>query len=96
MIHRNRTRRGGRGCSAVAGAKIIDLMAVLRKSLSKNAVVTNAQGGPPIDLAERRALKQRRRRRGGQIENRRRAGRPHVARRGAPERPCVLARLTCI
>jgi DNA end-binding protein Ku len=36
------------------GAKIIDLMEVLRKSLSKNAVVTNAQGGPPISLAERR------------------------------------------
>jgi hypothetical protein len=36
------------------GAKIIDLMAVLRKSLSKNTVVTNAQGGPPISLAERR------------------------------------------
>ena len=40
------------------GAKIIDLMAVLRKSLSKNAVVTNAQGGPPISLDERRAAKQ--------------------------------------
>jgi DNA end-binding protein Ku len=39
---------------AAGGAKIIDLMAVLKKSLSKNAVVTNAQGGPPISLAERR------------------------------------------
>jgi len=40
------------------GAQIIDLMAVLRKSLSKNAVVTNAQGNTgsePISLAERRA-----------------------------------------
>jgi len=42
---------------ASGGAKIIDLMAVLRKSLSKNAVVTNAQGGPPISLDERRAQK---------------------------------------
>ncbi|MBM0106027.1 Ku protein [Steroidobacter sp. S1-65] len=37
------------------GAKIIDLMEVLRKSLSKNAVVTTAGGSEPIDLAERRA-----------------------------------------
>lgn len=40
------------------GAQIIDLMAVLRKSLSKNAVVTRAsEGGPPISLAERRAAR---------------------------------------
>jgi non-homologous end joining protein Ku len=39
------------------GAKIIDIMAVLRKSLSKSAVVTTARSGPPIDLAERRARK---------------------------------------
>lgn len=37
------------------GAQIIDLMAVLRKSLSNNAVVTTADSGPPISLAERRA-----------------------------------------
>jgi DNA end-binding protein Ku len=37
------------------GAQIIDLMAVLRKSLSKNTVVTTADSGPPISLAERRA-----------------------------------------
>lgn len=37
------------------GAKVIDLMAVLRKSLSKNAVVTNAEGSAPISLAEHRA-----------------------------------------
>lgn len=43
--------------AAEGGAKIIDIMAVLRKSLSKNAVVRTAQGGPPIDLAERRARK---------------------------------------
>lgn len=42
---------------AAGGAKIIDLMQVLRKSLSKNVVVTNAGGGPPIDLAERRAAR---------------------------------------
>lgn len=39
------------------GAKIIDLMAVLKKSLSKNAVVTNVEGAQPISLAERRAQK---------------------------------------
>jgi DNA end-binding protein Ku len=39
------------------GAKIIDIMSVLRKSLSKNAVVTNAKGAQPIDLAERRTRK---------------------------------------
>jgi len=39
------------------GAKVIDLMAVLRKSLSKNAVVTNAEGAAPISLAEHRARK---------------------------------------
>lgn len=40
------------------GAQIIDLMAVLRKSLSKNAVVTRAsEGSPPISLAERRAAR---------------------------------------
>ena len=32
-------------------------MAVLRKSLSKNAVVTNAEGGSVISLAERRAAR---------------------------------------
>jgi hypothetical protein len=36
-------------------------MAVLRKSLAKNAVVTNAQGAAPISLAEHRARKQTRR-----------------------------------
>ena len=41
------------------GAKIIDIMAVLRRSLSKNAVVTNAHSGPPIDLAERRAQRKK-------------------------------------
>ena len=41
--------------AAEGGAKIIDLMAALRKSLSKNVVVSNAASGAPIDLAERRA-----------------------------------------
>lgn len=36
-------------------SNVIDLMAVLRRSLSKNAVVTNAQGGQPISLVEHRA-----------------------------------------
>lgn len=45
------------------GAKIIDLMAVLRKSLSKSAVVERASGGgggEPINLAERRAEREAR------------------------------------
>ena len=37
------------------GAKVIDLMAVLRKSLSKSAVVRTAEVSEPINLAERRA-----------------------------------------
>lgn len=40
------------------GAKVIDLMEVLRKSLSRNAVVRTADGGPPISLAERRAQRE--------------------------------------
>jgi len=36
-------------------AKVIDLMEVLRKSLSKSAVVRTAEASEPIDLAERRA-----------------------------------------
>ncbi len=40
---------------AESGSNVVDLMAILRKSLSKNAVVTNAQGGPPISLDEHRA-----------------------------------------
>ena len=38
-------------------AQIIDLMEVLRKSLSKNAVVSSAGAGEPISLAERRKSK---------------------------------------
>jgi DNA end-binding protein Ku len=41
--------------ASAGGAQIIDLMEVLRKSLSRSAVVTNAQGATPISLAERRA-----------------------------------------
>jgi DNA end-binding protein Ku len=36
------------------GAKVIDLMDLLRKSLSKKAVVTNAEGGSVVSLADRR------------------------------------------
>jgi DNA end-binding protein Ku len=39
------------------GAQIIDLTELLRRSLSKRVVVTNAQGSAPISLDERRALK---------------------------------------
>jgi DNA end-binding protein Ku len=45
------------------GGNVIDLMEVLRKSLSKNAVVKNAAGATPISFAEhraKRAAKQRR------------------------------------
>lgn len=45
--------------AAEGGAKIIDLMAILRKSLSKDVVVSNAAGGAPIDLAERRAQRKK-------------------------------------
>jgi DNA end-binding protein Ku len=38
-----------------ASKQIIDLMEVLRKSLSKDAVVSHAGSGEPISLAERRA-----------------------------------------
>jgi DNA end-binding protein Ku len=37
------------------GGNVIDLMAVLRKSLSKNAVVKNATGAKPISFEEHRA-----------------------------------------
>lgn len=43
--------------AAESSAKVIDLMEVLRKSLSKNAVVSHAGSGEPISLAERRAKK---------------------------------------
>jgi DNA end-binding protein Ku len=36
------------------GGQVIDLMARLRKSLSRNAVVSTAERRPPISLAERR------------------------------------------
>ncbi len=50
--------RGAEDADAEAGgAKIIDLMEVLKKSLSKNAVVTNAEGAAPISLAEHRERK---------------------------------------
>jgi non-homologous end joining protein Ku len=45
------------------GDNVIDLMAVLRKSLAKNAVVKNATGATPISFEEhraKRAAKQRR------------------------------------
>jgi DNA end-binding protein Ku len=45
--------------AAESGAQIIDLMEVLRKSLSKRAVVTTADSGAPISLAERRASTKR-------------------------------------
>jgi DNA end-binding protein Ku len=41
--------------AVAGGAKIIDLMEVLRKSLSKTTVVRTAEASAPISLAERRA-----------------------------------------
>lgn len=46
--------------AAAGGAKIIDLMAVLRKSLSKSTVVRTAEASAPISLAERRAEREAR------------------------------------
>ena len=46
--------------AAAGGAKIIDLMAVLRKSLSKSTVVRTAEASAPISLAERRAQREAR------------------------------------
>lgn len=43
--------------TAEGGAQVIDLMAALKRSLSKRAVVTNAEHSAPISLDERRALK---------------------------------------
>ena len=49
-------RRGLEEVDAEAGgAKVIDLMEVLRKSLSKSAVVRTASDSAPISLDERRA-----------------------------------------
>lgn len=45
---------------ATGGAKIIDLMEVLRKSLSKSTVVRTAEASAPISLAERRAEREAR------------------------------------
>ncbi|WP_129645291.1 non-homologous end joining protein Ku [Peristeroidobacter agariperforans] len=42
------------------GAKVIDLMEVLRKSLSNSAVVRTAEASEPINLAERRAQREAR------------------------------------
>jgi hypothetical protein len=53
VIHRSGLEEADGG--AASDAKIIDLMAVLRKSLSKGTVVKTADSGPPISLAERRA-----------------------------------------
>jgi DNA end-binding protein Ku len=46
--------------AAAGGAKIIDLMEVLRKSLSKSTVVRTAEASAPISLAERRAEREAR------------------------------------
>jgi DNA end-binding protein Ku len=46
--------------AVAGGAKIIDLMEVLRKSLSKSTVVRTAEASAPISLAERRAQREAR------------------------------------
>lgn len=46
--------------AVTGGAKIIDLMEVLRKSLSKSTVVRTAEASAPISLAERRAEREAR------------------------------------
>lgn len=57
VIHTRALEKADEADAEAGGAKIIDLMAVLKKSLSKNAVVTNVEGAKPISLAERRAQK---------------------------------------
>lgn len=46
--------------AVAGGAKIIDLMEVLRKSLSKSTVVRTAEASAPISLADRRAEREAR------------------------------------
>ena len=46
--------------AVAGGAKIIDLMEVLRKSLSKSTIVRTAEASAPISLAERRAEREAR------------------------------------
>jgi DNA end-binding protein Ku len=64
------------------GAKIIDLMAVLRKSLSKNAVVKTAGDSAPISLDERRAERVRKPA-GHETTSRKRKGRRSSSKRKA-------------
>lgn len=64
------------------GAKVIDLMEVLRKSLSKSAVVTTAQNASVISLDERRRKKTQSKARARQSPTKRRAG----ARKGRAQK----------
>ncbi len=57
VVHQHALESDDPESSSDGGAQIIDLMAVLRRSLSKRAVVTNAQSSTPISLDERRASK---------------------------------------
>ena len=61
--------------SSGSSAQIIDLMAVLRRSLSKRATVTHAGNSTPISLDERRALKQKSREKPARKKTARRAKR---------------------
>jgi DNA end-binding protein Ku len=56
VIHRTDLEEAD-GDAGEGGAKVIDLMEVLKRSLSKKAVVATASGSEPISLAERRAQK---------------------------------------
>lgn len=55
VIHPTGAEEADPEAAATGGAKIIDLMEVLRKSLSKSTVVRTAEASAPISLAERRA-----------------------------------------
>ena len=71
-------RKGLEGADAeteAGDANVIDLMEVLRKSLSKSTVVRNVQASPPISLAERRARNAERARPGKHTKNRTSAAR---------------------
>lgn len=57
VVHQSNLEADDAEAAETGGAQIIDLMEVLRRSLSKRAVVTNAIKTTPISLDERRTQK---------------------------------------
>jgi DNA end-binding protein Ku len=77
-------QRGLEEVDAEAGsAKVIDLMAALRKSLSKNAVVTTASDSAPISLEERRTQRSAKAATDGKSTSKRRTRRSSAKRKAA-------------